>query len=130
MFLRYIASHFPHITRILNLTTFIIAHVFLYKPTVFSLQIMNDEINEGETKTICCYVVSNPAPSATRLLNRSQEIFVTYRTKQICYTIKHVSRYDQGNYTCLATNIIGKGSVTISLQVNCKSTHRICITNS
>ncbi|VDI30147.1 Hypothetical predicted protein, partial [Mytilus galloprovincialis] len=80
--------------------------------------ITNDEINEGETKTICCYVVSNPAPSATRLLNGSQEIFVTYQTKQTCYTIKHVSRYDQGNYTCLATNIIGKGSVTISLQVN------------
>lgn len=79
-----------------------------------------DEINEGETKKLCCFVDSNPTSNTTRWFNGSQEILVTHNVNKTCYTIKSVNRYDKGNYTCIAENIIGMGSVTVILLVNCK----------
>lgn len=79
-----------------------------------------EEIHEGETKTLCCFVDSNPIPISTRWLNGSQEIYVTHNVAKTCYTIQSVSRYDQGNYTCIAHNAIGNGSITTLLQFKCK----------
>ncbi|VDI26505.1 Hypothetical predicted protein [Mytilus galloprovincialis] len=79
-----------------------------------------EEINEGETKTLCCLVDSNPTPTSTRWFKGSQEILVTNNVNTTYYTIKSVNRYDQGNYTCTAENILGIGSVTIVLIVNYK----------
>lgn len=78
------------------------------------------EINEGATKKLCCFVDSNPIPTSTRWLNGSQKILVTHNVNKTCYTIKSVNRYDQGIFTCIAENIIGTGSVTVILIVNCK----------
>ncbi|CAG2188166.1 unnamed protein product [Mytilus edulis] len=89
-----------------------------YKPLVSSMQDSIEEINEGETKKLCCFVDSNPTPTSTRWFNRSQEILVTHNVNTTYYTIKSVNRYDQGNYTCTAENILGIGSVTIFLVVN------------
>lgn len=104
---------------------------------------MIEEIHEGETKNLCCYVDSNTAITSTRWFNGSQEIFIKHYVTEtssptsikwfeegqeigiisnataICYTIKNVSRYDQGIYTCTAENIVGSGSITIVLQVKC-----------
>ncbi|XP_052079698.1 hemicentin-1-like [Mytilus californianus] len=87
-----------------------------YKPEVSSSHDLIEEINEGKTKTLCCYVDSNPIPISTRWLNGSQEMLVTHNVAKTCYTIKNVSRYDQGNYTCIAHNTIGNGSFTTLLQ--------------
>ncbi|CAC5379145.1 unnamed protein product [Mytilus coruscus] len=91
-----------------------------YKPEVSIIRDLAEDIHEGGTKKLCCYVDSNPSPASTRWLNGSQEILVTHNVTKNCYTIKNVSRYDQGNYTCLAENIIGNGSITTVLRVKYK----------
>ncbi|CAC5423606.1 unnamed protein product [Mytilus coruscus] len=78
-----------------------------------------EEINEGETKKLCCYVDGNPTPTSTKWLNGSQEILVTHNVAKTCYTIKNVTRYDEGNYTCIAYNAFGNGSITTVLQFKC-----------
>ncbi|XP_063417323.1 basigin-like [Mytilus trossulus] len=111
------------------------------KPVVSRKHDLFEEINEGEKKNICCYVDSNTAITSTRWLNGSQEIFITHNVSEtssptsirwfkggqeisvinnateFCFTIKNVSRYDQGIYTCTAENMIGSGSITTVLQV-------------
>ncbi|CAC5423607.1 unnamed protein product [Mytilus coruscus] len=94
--------------------------IFIHKPSVSSMQDLIEEINEGKKKKLCCYVDSNPIPTSTRWLNGSQEILITHNVNKTCYTIKSVNRYDQGNYTCIAENIIGTGSVTTILKVKYK----------
>lgn len=84
------------------------------------MQDSKEEINEGETKKLCCFVDSNPTPTSIRWFNGSEEILVTHNVNTTYYTIKSVNRYDQGNYTCTAENIIGIGSVTVFLLVNCE----------
>lgn len=79
-----------------------------------------DETNEGETKTLCCYADSNPAPTSTRWFNENKEMSVTHNGTETCCTIEKVSRYDSGVYTCIAENIIGIGSLATILKVNCK----------
>lgn len=81
---------------------------------------MIEEINEGETKSFCCFADSNPVPISTRWLNGSQEIYVTHNVAQTCYTFKNVTRYDTGNYTYIAENEIGSDSATMILIVKCK----------
>lgn len=92
----------------------------IVKPLVSIIHDLIKEMNEGETKILCCYVDSNPSPTSTRWLNGSQEILVTRNVTETCCTIENVSRYDQGNYTCKAENIVGIGSVTIVLEVKCR----------
>lgn len=79
-----------------------------------------EEINEGKKKKLCCYVDSNPAPTSTRWLNRSREILITHNIAKTCYTIQHVTKYDEGDYTCIADNTIGNGSITTFLQIKRK----------
>lgn len=57
-------------------------------------------------------------------MNGSQEILVTHNVAKTCYTIKNVSRYDQGNYTCIAHNAIGNGPFTTVLQFKSKYSFR------
>lgn len=90
------------------------------KPLVSSLHDLIEEANEWEMKKLCCYVDSNPTPISTRWLNGIKELLVTHNVSYACYTIKNISRYDQGNYTCIAENVIGSGSVTVVLKVKCK----------
>lgn len=90
------------------------------KPVVSRKHDFIEEMHEGETKKLCCYVDSNTAITSTKWLNRSQEIFVTHNVTETCCTFENVSRYDQGLYTCLAENIVGSGSITTVLQVKCK----------
>lgn len=84
------------------------------------LQDIFDEIKEGKTKKLCCVVDSSPSPISTRWINGSQQILVTHFVAETCYTINNVSRFDQGNYTCIAENIVGSGSITTVLKVKCK----------
>lgn len=79
-----------------------------------------EKVNEGEKKTLCCYVDSNPKPTSTRWLNGTKEILVTHNVAKTCYSITNVSIYHTGDYTCIAENVIGNGSVTICLSVKCK----------
>ncbi|CAC5368465.1 unnamed protein product [Mytilus coruscus] len=88
-----------------------------YKPVVSTIGQLTEELNEGGKKNICCDVKSNPAPKSTRLMNGSHEIFVERYGKYICYPIERVSRYDTGNYTCIAENEIGSDSATVILIV-------------
>ncbi|CAC5379146.1 unnamed protein product [Mytilus coruscus] len=88
-----------------------------YKPLVSIMHDLIEEMNEGETTKLCCFVDSNTAITSTRWLNGSQEISVKHYVTETCCTIENVSRYDSGNYTCKAENIIGIGSVIIALKV-------------
>lgn len=91
------------------------------KPLVSTTHGLVEEINEGAKIKLCCYVDSNPSPTSTRWLHGSLEILVTLNFTETCYSFENVSRYDHGNYTCIAENIIGIGSITTFLKVNCKS---------
>lgn len=93
---------------------------FTDKPLVSSFYDLFQERHEGEKIELCCYVKSNPTPTSTRWMNGIKEIFVIHNVSFACYTIKSVNRYDQGNFTCIAENIIGSGSVTVVLKVKCK----------
>lgn len=106
---------------IVLLTCFIFLSVDIDKPLVSIMYSMNLYISEGSKKNVCCKVDSNPAPVSTRLVNGSKDIFVKHNVQNICYQIDKVSRYDQGNYTCIAENEIGSSSTTIFLKVKCKS---------
>lgn len=75
--------------------------------------------NEGEKIELSCIVDSNPRPIVMRWLIGIKEILVRFNVSKAWYTIRHVSRYDQGNYTCIAENTIGSGSVTVVLKVKC-----------
>ncbi|CAG2188168.1 unnamed protein product [Mytilus edulis] len=89
-----------------------------YRPLVSSNHDGIQEIKKGTSHTLCCYVDSNPIPTSTRWMNGSQEILVTHNVTETCFILRNVSQYDQGNYTCIAYNIVGNGSVTIDIQVN------------
>lgn len=78
------------------------------------------EIIKGTVYTLCCDVDSNPLPTSTRLVNGSQEILVTHNVTETCFILRNVSQYDQGNYTWIAYNIVGNGSVTFVIRVNCE----------
>lgn len=81
---------------------------------------MTVEINEGKKKNLCCNVDSNP-PSTLVSWNRgSKTLFAKQNTRNTCYLIEEVSRYDHGNYTCFAENEIGRDSASIVLIVKCK----------
>ncbi|XP_071150264.1 neuronal growth regulator 1-like [Mytilus edulis] len=88
-----------------------------YRPVVSSTHDGIQEIIKGTSHTLCCYVDSNPLPTSTRWMNGSQEILVTHYVTETCFILRNVSQFDQGNYTCIAYNIVGNGSVTIVTQV-------------
>lgn len=83
---------------------------------------MIEEIIEGETKKLCCHLDSNLTLTSLKWLKGNKTVIVTQDVNQTCHTIKSVSRYDQANYTCIAENVIGSGSVTVALKVKCKLT--------
>lgn len=93
---------------------------FTDKPLVSSFYDLFQERHEGKKIELCCYVDSNPTPLSTRWLNGIKELLVTHNVSNACYKIQNVSRYDQGNYTCIAENVIGSGSVTVVLKVKCE----------
>ncbi|XP_071150261.1 cell adhesion molecule Dscam1-like [Mytilus edulis] len=91
-----------------------------YTPAVSVIGKPIKEISEGGKTNLCCYVDSNSASVSTRFLNGSRVIFVEHNhdnQNHICYTIEIVSRYDRGNYTCIADNEIGRESTTMSITV-------------
>lgn len=81
---------------------------------------MTVEINEGETKKLCCYVDSNPPSTLVRWYKGNKYILKEQNKSKSCYPIEEVSRYDNGNYTCFADNEIGRDSASIVLKVKCK----------
>ncbi|CAC5423605.1 unnamed protein product [Mytilus coruscus] len=88
--------------------------------TVSSMHDMIEEINEGKTKKLCCYLDSNPTLSSLKWLRGNKTVLVSQNYNETCYTIKGVTRFDQGNYTCVAENVVGSGSVTVVLKVKYK----------
>lgn len=97
------------------------------KPEVSSIHHIIEDKNEGEAKKLCCFVDSNPSPTSTRWLNGSRELLVTHNVAKTCYTIINVTRYDEVNYTCIAHNTIGNGSITTVLRFKCKSEIMKCV---
>lgn len=83
---------------------------------------MVEEINEGETKELCCYVDNNLTFISLKWLKGKRTMLVSQNVNKTCYIIIRVRRYDQGNYTCIAENVIGSGTVTVFLKVKCKLT--------
>lgn len=73
-----------------------------------------EEINEGETKALCC------DKTTVWVTKKNKAIIVMHNVNESCYTIQHVNRDDQGNYTCIADSIDGRGLVTTVLKVRCK----------
>ncbi|XP_063417322.1 opioid-binding protein/cell adhesion molecule-like [Mytilus trossulus] len=91
-----------------------------YRPVVSLMQNGTQEIIKGTSYTLCCDVDSNPLPTSTSLMNGSQEILVTHNVTETCFIFRNVSQYDQGNYTCIAYNIVGNGPATFVIRVNCE----------
>lgn len=90
------------------------------KPEVSIKKDLIENATEGDTKRLCCCIESYPSPTVTSWLRGSTEIRVADNVTDMCYTINNISRYDQGNYTCTAENIVGIGSISTVLQVQCK----------
>lgn len=87
---------------------------FLDETVVSSMHIMVEEINEGESKTICCHTPT------IWIKKRNKTILVEHNVNKSCYLNQHVNRYDEVNYTCIADKTVGSGSVTIVLKIRCK----------
>lgn len=81
---------------------------------------MIQQIIEGEKKKLCCYLDSNQTITSLKWLKGNNTVLVSQNVDESCYTIISASRYDQGNYTCIAENITGSGSVSVVLKVKCK----------
>ncbi|VDI54072.1 Hypothetical predicted protein [Mytilus galloprovincialis] len=90
------------------------------RTTVSSMHGMVEEINEGETKELCCYVDNNLTFISLKWLKGKRTMLVSQNVNKTCYIIIRVRRYDQGNYTCIAENVIGSGTVTVFLKVKSK----------
>lgn len=75
--------------------------------------------NEGNNLTIACTWDSYPSTMAT--IHKEDKHIKSHCDQLLCsFTLKNVSRNDNGLYTCSGKNIIGKGQSNISVIVQCE----------
>ena len=97
--------------------------IFLFlqtdKPIIQNVTAVPDPTCEGDKVTLHCNVTGNPSPYVT-WINGNGNVFQN-STNVTSYTISEVTRNDEGNYTCKASNTVGEnvGSTNI-LDVQCK----------
>ena len=102
--------------------------IFLFlqtdKPIIQNVTAVPDPACEGNKVTLNCNVTGNPTPYVAWMnVNGTVLQNSTIRTG---YTISEVTRNDEGNYTCKATNTVGEDvAYTNILDVQCEFVRKI-----
>lgn len=96
---------------------------------VVTIKSENFLINEISDFTLYCESDSNPSITNIKWLHNNldlKEDESRYEIGTSSLLVKNATRNDSGNYTCEATNIIGKGTSTSEVNMLCKS-FELCI---
>ena len=87
----------------------------------------NDEAPEGTHHIIQCTFNGVPTPTVTwshnnsTLTNGSDDITIATDESSSTLTIITLTEDDSGVYTCMVSNLVGSGTATSVLQVQCAS---------
>ena len=93
----------------------------------------NKEVRKGSHVTLSCDANGNPSPSISWtkngvLLNKTGDPRISFTQQNRKLTMKNVSEADNGEYQCVAINLIGNATSNgATLDVQCKYIiHLIC----
>ena len=94
------------------------------KPIIQNVTAVPDPACEGNKVTLNCNVTGNPTPYVAWMnVNGTVLQNSTIRTG---YTISEVTRKDEGNYTCKATNTVGEDVAYTNISdVQCEFVRKI-----
>ena len=82
-----------------------------------------NNVEEGTTVRLRCKVTGSPHPTISwikedkPLPQENKRISIRNNTNASALKIKNVKLADQGNYTCIAENALGKANATLQLEI-------------